>query len=89
LGAGQVAGNQVRRLRVEREVVGQGKQVRRGIQGRVEWGIQDRVAGLTTGRTGDRDQSQSRQNCSREEHSVREGETGPTGKQEQTARHMD
>jgi hypothetical protein len=46
----------------------------------VEWGVQNRIAGLTRRGTGDRDQSQSGQNCNGEENSARQGKTGTTQK---------
>ena len=66
---GRVAGNQVQRL--EREGLRQGKQVRKGIQGSSRVGIPGQSSRMTRRGTGDRDQSQSGQNCSGEENSKR------------------
>ena len=68
-----VAGNQVQRLRLEREGLRQGKQVRRGIQGSSRVGNPGQSSRMTRRGTGDRDQSQSWQNCSGEENNVRQG----------------
>jgi hypothetical protein len=70
---GQIAGNQVWRLRLEREGLRQGKQVRRGIQGRRRVGNPGQSSRMTRRGTGDRDQSQSGQYCSGDESSIRQG----------------
>ena len=66
-------GNQVRRMRLEREGLRQGKQVWGGIQGSSRVGIPGQSSRMTRRGTGDGDQSQSGQNCSGEENRVRQG----------------
>jgi hypothetical protein len=58
---------------LEQEGLRQGKQVRRGIQGSSRVGNPGQSSRMTRRRTGDRDQSQSGQNCCGEENSVRQG----------------
>ena len=66
----------MQRLSLEREGLRQGKQVRKGITGSSRVGYPGQSSRTDERGTGDRDQSQSGQNCSGEENGVRQGKTG-------------